>query len=169
MMNSRISDNFATKLAGLVLSLLLMSAPATAQSLFPEVQPNPAYTPDEVVGIQMRALANNSSPFEGAGVELTFRFASPDNKAVTGPLEKFRTLFDNPAYGPMIDHATLEIGEGVIGDYQAMVPVIITTTDGTRAGYMFSLSRQGEGQYENCWMTDRVVRIRLPAASGEVL
>ena len=68
-----------------------------------------------------------------------------------------------------IDHETLEIGQGMIGEYQAKVPVIITTDSGIRAGYMFTLSRQAEGPYENCWMTDRVVRVNLPPVNGEVL
>jgi hypothetical protein len=138
------------------------------QELYPEVRPDPAYTPGEVVGIQMRALGNNNIPFENAGIALTFRFASPGNRVNTGPLQRFSKLFDNPAYQPMLDHRLLEIGESMIVNSSALVPVIIEDENGGRAGYMFTLSRQIQAPYENCWMTDKVVRIRLPSAGSAV-
>ena len=41
-----------------------LSQLAQAKELFPEVMPNPAYQPEEVVGIQMRALAKNNLPLK---------------------------------------------------------------------------------------------------------
>ena len=154
-------------------SLLAMGNLATATDdadiLFPEIQPSPAYTADEVVGIQMRALGNNDSPQADAGIALTYRFASPGNKRNTGPLERFSTLFENAAYKPMINHANLEIGESSLIDSIMYVPVIITDHKGEKAGYMFYLSKQQGDPYHNCWMTDKVIRVRLPKSSSEIL
>ena len=37
--------------------------------------PQPKFTPDLVVGIQLDALANNDKPYQDAGIEIAFRFA----------------------------------------------------------------------------------------------
>ena len=153
-----------------LLCLILASVSlARASDLFPEIMPAPEYEPDEVVGIQMRALGMNNEPFDNAGIELTFRFASPDNKSVTGPIERFQTLFDNVAYRPMIDHAELNIGEAEIRGEMARVPVLISNENGDKAGYLFFLSRQSTGPHENCWMTDRVIRVTLPGEDSTIL
>lgn len=153
-----------------VFSLTLVSNILFASSeLYPEINPSPVYTPDEVVGIQMRALGKNDVPYEDAGIELTFRFASPGNKQNTGPLERFKMLFDNPGYGPMLKFETLEIGDSVLINNFAKVPVIITDLNGNRAAYMFTLSKQQSAPYADCWMTDSVVRVRIPDASPTIL
>ena len=140
-----------------------------ANELFPEIMPDPVYTPEEVVGIQMRALASNNKPFKNAGIELTFRFASPNNKSVTGPLERFATLFESSAYSPMINHQSIELGEPTLFEKQAMIPVLIKDVEGNLAGYMFTLTQQSAKPYENCWMTDKVIRVPLPKSESNIL
>ena len=100
---------------------------------------------------------------------MTFRFASPDNKKMTGPIERFRTLFDVPAYKPMINHKKLEIGPTKITDKTALVPVLVHDDDGSQTGYVFALSQQTEGPYENCWMTDRVLQVDFPNKGSDVM
>jgi len=141
---------------------LFVTAALHADNTFvPELKPNPEYLPDEVVGIQMRALGHNDQPFNDAGIELTFRFASPSNKVNTGPLDRFSRLFSHPAYEPMLNHQILEIGSAEIKDNKARVPVMIGTVAGVRMAYVFSLSKQIEAPYADCWMTDSVTPISL--------
>lgn len=152
------------KLATLLLVATLgfvTTSHAASSDFVPELQPDPEYLPAEVVGIQMRALASNNQPFENAGIELTFRFASPTNKAQTGPLSRFTGLFSNTAYQPMLEHSRLEIGEAEIRNDQARVPVMVETIGGAQVVYLFQLSRQTEGEYRDCWMTDSVAPIRM--------
>ena len=156
----KTTNAVASLLATAILALGPMK-PLSADEFLPEIQPTPEYLPDEVVGIQMRALANNDRPFEDAGIELTFRFASPSNKANTGPLPRFTNLFSNPAYQPMLNHTMLEIGEAEIRQDRAKVPVMIEAKNGTKMVYLFMLSRQTESPYEDCWMTDSVTPIKI--------
>eukprot|EP00629_Pelagomonadales_sp_RCC1024_P012923 CAMPEP_0119271190 /NCGR_PEP_ID=MMETSP1329-20130426/7882_1 /TAXON_ID=114041 /ORGANISM="Genus nov. species nov., Strain RCC1024" /LENGTH=179 /DNA_ID=CAMNT_0007271233 /DNA_START=86 /DNA_END=621 /DNA_ORIENTATION=+ len=59
-------------------------------------RPTPDALPEEVVAAQMVALAFGD-------VFRCFKFASPANKAVTGPWQRFeRMLADNPEYSPML-------------------------------------------------------------------
>ncbi len=161
-----MSTKLKTMLVAVVTVIMWLASPNTslADDFLPEIKPTPEYLPDEVVGIQMRALGDNDKPFDNAGIELTFRFASPSNKASTGPLARFAGLFSNPAYAPMLNHTLLEIGEAEIRDDRARVPVMIEAQDGSRIVYLFMLSRQVEAPYEDCWMTDSVTPIKLNTA-----
>lgn len=122
-------------------------------------QPTPDLAPAQVVRLQVEALANNDTPRANAGIETAFRFASPANKRATGPLERFQMLFDTPTYGPMIDHASAQYSAPQVNGRTAQVGAILTTKDGERVGYLFRLSKQAEGPYEACWMTDAVIPV----------
>jgi len=143
----------------------LISMAATSDSL---PQPTPDLSPKEVVRVQVEALADNDEPYPDAGIEAAFRFASPANKEATGPLDRFRTLFDTPNYGPMIDHEAARYSEPQVEGRQARMGVILTTSDGERIGYLFRLSKQARAPHEDCWMTDAVIPVSVgDAALGD--
>jgi hypothetical protein len=123
----------------------------------PTVKPDPKYSPEDVIRFQIEALAQNNNPYENAGIEFAFRFASPSNKRATGPLERFIRLVKNPLYQPMLNHQTAQYGELQVDGDQAVQIVVLTTSDGKRVGYIFTLSRQKGDSYDNCWMTDSVM------------
>ncbi|MFP4508640.1 MAG: DUF4864 domain-containing protein [Spirochaetota bacterium] len=117
-------------------------------------RPNEDLRPEDVVEIQLAALRTNGPDNEG--IERTFRFASPANRAATGPLDRFASLFRTPAYRPMLDHVSAEVFSPVVDAGVALVPVTVSLPDGSEFDYMFVLSRQSEDPYENMWMTDAV-------------
>ncbi len=162
-------------LAALVVAVLAVcSNRLLADSvLAPDLHPSPNYSPQQVVRIQIGALARNDWPREDAGIEITFRFASPDNRRITGPLNRFVALLKNPLYRHMLNHTEAEFGPAMIEQNLAQVPVILTSEQGERAGFVFTLSRQSEGEFDSCWMTDSVVRFRVrseprPGRRGEL-
>ena len=123
--------------------------------------PNPELGPDDVVRIQITALQANDDPYPDAGIAVTFGFASPGNRQSTGPLERFALMVKGPAYGDMLYHVRAEYGElEIVGD-RARLPVVLTTGDGQRIGYMFVLSKQQGGEYAGSWMTDGVFRFEV--------
>lgn len=132
---------------------------AAAADSLPE--PSPELSPREVVQLQVEALGANDEPYEDAGVEAAFNFASPANKRATGPLERFRTLFDSPAYGPMIDHDGATYSAVQVDGRVAQLGVLLTTGDGEQVGYLFQLSKQTDPPHADCWMTDAVVRVEV--------
>ena len=144
-------------------SLLCLGLTGTviAGELAPDLVPNPALTASDVVRIQLGALANNDSPYQDAGIEITFRFASPDNKKVTGPLPRFIQLVKNPQYGPMLNHLSVEYGEPSMEEGRKMIPVLLTGSDGNKAAYVFIVGQQDIEECQGCWMTEGVFRIRL--------
>lgn len=120
--------------------------------------PEPGLGPDAVVGIVLRALQHNDDPVIDHGIAVTFAFTSPENRDVTGPIDRFRALVKSSAYRPMIDHARADRGPVQIVAEHAREQVAITGIHGERVVYLFLLSRQETGAYKGCWMADGVLR-----------
>jgi hypothetical protein len=140
----------------LIASIVVLISPVAADHL-PQTRPEPSLSPQDVVSIQLEALHNNDTPYENRGIEVTFNFASPANKRITGPIARFAAMVRNPVYGPMINHRTAEFQNVVIEGEFAKVDVILMSDSGVYLGYRFFLSRQHGNQYEGSWMTDAVV------------
>lgn len=119
-------------------------------------QPSPELAPGVVVKIQVDALAHNAEMPEDGGIRIAFRFASPANRATTGPIEHFVRILKSPAYRPLLDHRTAKFGQAVVDGEQAAMGVTLTTRDGRRLVYLFFLSRQHAADCDGCWMTDSV-------------
>ncbi len=129
--------------------------------------PSPAYGPDEVIRLQLEALAANDDPHEDAGIEVAFRLASPANKRVTGPLARFIAMEHNALYGPLLNHRAVRYGALRLEDDPAAQTVIVTAGDGEVVAYLFVLSRQQGGACDGCWMTDSVLRFEAEEARRE--
>ena len=136
--------------------LVVLAAPLGATHL-PQTEPDPSLSPQDVVSIQVEALSNNDTPYKDRGLEVTFNFASPANKLMTGPLERFKVMVRNPTYGPMIDHRSAKFEMLVVEGNSARIDVILTSKEGVYLGYRFFLSRQHGNEYEGSWMTDAVI------------
>lgn len=130
----------------------------------PRPQPSAQQLPGDVVRIVIEALANNDEPFADAGIETTFAFASPANKAGTGPLPRFRQMVKSPTYGIMIDHVEHEFSEVVLTGSSAYQMVRIEGANGARVIFAFRLSLQRDGLFAGMWMTDAV----WPVAGGDI-
>ena len=138
----------------------VLAGPAWANH-FPNTEPDPSLSPQDVVSIQIEALQNNDTPYENRGIEVTFNFASPANKRMTGPLERFKAMVRGQVYGPMIDHRDARYENLMVEGEVAQIDVIINSRKGEYLGYRFVLSRQHGNRYEGCWMTDAVIRFAV--------
>lgn len=150
------------QLAPLLLIAALLLVDCTRDGTTVGVGPKPELKPEEVVQLVMTALQHNDTPSKDAGIATTFRFASPENKEMTGPLERFTQMVKGPMYAPMIGFESVEyLPIDVRGDL-AQQFVRLVTAEGTEAYYVFRLRRVSEGDHKDCWMTDAVGR--LPGA-----
>jgi hypothetical protein len=158
-------EAIATGFAALVLAAvpLLVSAAVSPQPTDePKVTaPAPGLNPSAVVRIQVEALRNKSLLDEG--IELTYRFASPGNKRVTGPLVRFTAMVRSAPYDRLLNHRSARYGPLAVSDDEAYQRVIITDSEGKEIVYHWVLSRQSGGQFKDCWMTDAVVPVQRPS------
>src|SRR5690242_7313142 len=125
------------------LALLAWVRPLPAQ----ELAPNPSLTPEQVVQLQIDALRHNDTPIRDAGIERSFRFASPSNKSATGPLAHFTEIVRSPAYSPLLNSTAASVAESEVNGDEAKVVVQIVSGTGNAISYLFLLSKQKEGEF----------------------
>lgn len=138
-------------------ALLLFSIQCAA------LEPTPELSPADVVTFQLKSLQSNDT---GEGIAATYRFASPANKAVTGPLPRFARLFEHERYQPMLNHQSAEVELTNNDGSQAELLTRIIDRHGLIHHYRFILSKQSSGNHSNCWMTDAVVWEPKPGRSA---
>lgn len=137
-------------------------SPALSQEL-ERIRPHASLSPEMVVRIQMEALGKNDEPHSDRGIEITWRFASPDNKIFTGPLDRFKAMIHGAVYGPMLNHKSVDYENLRIDGPRAQLDVIVLTRENRYVGYRFGLSRRNGPACDGCWMTDSVVPFDVTA------
>lgn len=121
------------------------------------IEPNPDLTPDQVVKLQLEGLQNNDLTDDNQGIRICYRFASPGNQVIAGPVENFIKLVKNPIYKSLIGFERAEFGLMTIKGRTAQQAVRLIHTNGISAVYVWILSKQDEPPYRNCWMSDAVI------------
>ena len=122
--------------------------------------PKEDYTAKEVVKIQLKALRRNDYPIKNAGVKTLYNFASPKNRASTGPVSKFKKMVGSNEYEPMINHKGARLKEVENKNRRAKHIAKVVSTDEDEIKYVFRLSEQESGEWKNCWTTDSITRKR---------
>ena len=131
------------------------------------VKPNTNLQPFDVLMIQLSSLKNNNIPYKDAGIEQAWEFAHPNNKAITGPLDKFKKMIYSEGYKILISHQSAEIKilketEGI-----SVYKVTVLTKKKKKYYYIWQVEKVlSEGKLKNCWMTSSV---SSPKYLGEVI
>ena len=133
--------------------IILFSTSLLAELL----KPTPEINPEEVVKIQLSSLMNNNEPYLNAGIEQTWEFAHPSNRAFTGPIQRFTQMMYAPSYAVMLDHKKHDIIEVKLDKNIAYFFIELTTIDGKMFGFKWTLEKvKEEGGFKDCWMTTAV-------------
>ena len=107
--------------------------------------------------IQLNSLQNNNVPYKDAGIEQTWEFAHPDNKKMTGPLEKFKQMIYSRSYKILLEHENNEITILKETNNRSVYKVYILSKDKKKYYYIWQIERVlKNGNLKNCWMTTRV-------------
>lgn len=134
-------------------TLAQQHGPAGTDPLSESLVPGPGLSPGDVIRIQLQALRNNDE--QDRGIAVAFRFASPANRANTGPLSRFIAMIERGPYALMLDFRHADYGPVETVADQARQRVTLTGAR-TSTTYWFFLSRQSEAPCAGCWMTDAV-------------
>lgn len=147
-------------LAACLLAGALLSTAQVAEEplrLSERLVPSSQLTPEQVVQIQLDALRLNDA--RNRGIEVAFRFASPDNKRHTGPLPRFISMMQAGPYSLMLAYENVAYDPvEVVDDYARQRVTLIGS--GAVVVYEFYLSRQTQGACVGCWLTDAVIAKR---------
>ena len=153
---------------GLVLVLVSLGSLRFYDNYLPNLtEPNASLKPFEVVSIQLNSLQRNNIPFKDAGIEQVWKFSHPNNKKITGPLEKFKKMIYSQSYEMLIGHENSEITILNKNSTISVFKVDILSNDKKKYSYIWQVEKvQQEGLLKNCWMTTSVSG---PEYLGEVI
>ena len=131
------------------------------------IKPKPTLKPLDVLLIQLNSLKNNNTPYTDAGIEQTWEFAHPNNKAITGPLNKFKQMIYSKSYEILISHENSEITILKETENISTYKVVILSKDKKKYYYIWQVEKVlFEGVLKDCWMTTSV---SSPSYLGEVI
>ena len=130
-------------------------------------KPNTSLKPFDVISIQLNSLQRNNIPFKDAGIEQVWKFAHPNNKKITGPLEKFKRMIYGENYKMLIEHENSEITILSEDSNRSVYKVYILSNDKKKYSYIWQIEKVlEEGILKNCWMTASVSN---PKFLGDVI
>ena len=131
------------------------------------VKPNTNLQPFDVLMIQLSSLKNNNIPYKDDGIEQTWEFAPPNNKAITGPLDKFKKMIYSESYKILISHQSAEITILKETENISVYKVTVLTKNKKKYNYIWQVQKVlSEGNLKNCWMTTSVSN---PKYLGDVI
>jgi hypothetical protein len=133
--------------------IFLLALPAIAQEL---LMPNSSIPPKRVIEIQLQAMQQNDVPSPDFGITQTWVFAHPNNKRVTGPLERFTAMVKGPNYQLLLNHRQHIIKSVVLTENYALFNVSITTASEHIASFKWEVSKVKSGTHRGSWMTTAV-------------
>ena len=121
------------------------------------INPNSSIKPNEVVKIQLTGLKYNNKDFIDSGIEQTWKFAHPNNKKVTGPLDNFKRMIKGDSYQMMIDHLSHTITLLGSDDNWAQFEVVILDKNKIYHKFNWQVEKYiMEGTLKDCWLTTMV-------------
>ena len=147
----------------LILSFFLLTNTSVADL----IKPNSNLKPFDVLMIQLNSLKNNNNPYKDAGIEQTWEFAHPNNKAATGPLKRFKEMIYSDSYKILISHENNKITILKEESNKFVYKVYVLSKDKKKYYYIWQIEKvEREGILKNCWMTSAVSE---PIYLGEVI
>ena len=121
------------------------------------IKPSSNLKPFEVLMIQLNSLKNNNNPYKDAGIEQTWEFAHPFNKASTGPLGKFKQMIYSDNYKILISHKNSKTIILKEAPNKFVYKVYVLSKDKKKYYYIWQIEKvKQEGKFKNCWMTTGV-------------
>ena len=141
----------------IILKLIFLLFVLTDISSADLIKPNSNLKPFDVLMIQLNSLKDNNKPYKDAGIEQTWEFAHPNNKKITGPLDKFKEMIYGENYKILISHENTEITILKEKEDISVFKVIVLTKNKEKYYYIWQVEKVLlEGDLKNCWMTTRV-------------
>ena len=121
------------------------------------IKPKNKLKPFDVLMIQLNSLKNNNNFYKDSGIEQTWEFAHPNNKASTGPLERFKKMIYSDSYKILIAHENNKIIILEELENKLVYKVNILSKDKKRYYYIWQIEKvEQEGILKDCWMTTGV-------------
>tara|TARA_B100000242_G_C42745818_1_gene347851 strand:- start:62 stop:523 length:462 start_codon:yes stop_codon:yes gene_type:complete len=135
---------------------ILITISLTSWATAKNIKPNERLTAYEVLKIQLEALKNNDKPKMDNGIEQTWLFAHPQNKIITGPLDRFKLMLYDVHYKILLNHKShkIKLISNSLNKYVFGVTILSSTKE--LYFYEWHLETGDEKNCKNCWFTSSV-------------
>ena len=144
----------------ITIALILFSSFLNADS----ITPNEKLSAYDVIKIQLEALKNNNNNDDG--IKITWLFAHPENKKITGPYERFRIMIYGQQYQQLLNHDSHKINLIMKTPYTHMYKIKILTKDKQLLFYEWHVQKASEENCIDCWFTSSV---SIPIDQGNTI
>lgn len=125
-------------------------------------KPSPDLAPEQVVRIQVDALANSDDPLS---VLQCMVFASPQNRIVTGPVARFGLMMRASPFNVFRDARSVLVGRAEFPEGRARVLVTVVDGKSRPHAFVWVLAPQTVPPFSDCWMTEGVMHVPVPATN----
>jgi hypothetical protein len=116
--------------------------------------PSPQLSPSDVVQTQLDGLADPDG--NGVGILQCYCFASPGNRAVTGPLDRFGQMVRQGPFACLGQPRATLVGEPQVDGRLAKLLVTVVDQQQMVHVFTFILFKQLDPPFKDCWMTEGV-------------
>jgi len=128
------------------------------------LKPNENLLPYDVVKIQLNALKKNNKNDDG--IKLTWLFAHPDNKKITGPYERFKIMIYGQQYRQLLNHSSHKIDLIMNTPNKHIYKIEILSKEKQLLFYEWHVQKATEENCNNCWFTSAV---SIPIDQGNTI
>ena len=153
---------FCRSIVLILLSLSLIKSTSALEQIYP----HPDMSPKDVIEIQLKSLQKNDEPKPDAGILQTWAFAHPNNRLMTGPIERFTRMMKSQNYKYILYHRHHKIERVFKTNSNSQFAVTITTKYNRKMTFRWELEKVKKGMYFGSWMTTSV---SPPLALGDTL
>ena len=141
----------------IIFKFLLIFLISSSLSKAELLEPRSNIKPSEVIKIQLTGLQKNDYEFKDSGIEQTWKFAHPNNKKITGPLDNFKRMIKGDSYHMMINHLSHTITQVGSSEKWAQFEVIILDKEKIYHKFNWQVEKYTmEGPLKDCWLTTMV-------------
>ena len=144
----------------ITITFILFSNSLNADS----ITPNEKLLPYDVVKIQLEALKNNNKNDDG--IKVTWLFAHPDNKKITGPYARFRIMIYGEQYEYLINHSSHKIKLIKNSPDMYIYRIEILSKNKRLFFYEWHVQKASEENCIDCWFTTSV---SIPIDQGNTI
>jgi len=127
--------------------------------------PKSHFSPAEVASLQVQSIHDSVTTPES--LRVCYSLASPNNREVTGPFDRFAQMVMMPPYDRLATCQDWQVGSATIENDYAAVLVSTVSEDGDATAFRFLMHQYDEAPYRGCWLTEAVQVMEQVSTSEE--
>lgn len=124
------------------------------------VHPNTGASPEWVIRAFLEGLREPHVPSQEAGFYSAYNLSTPEYRAGLGHFEGFVREMESAFMSMLVGHDSVQRGPLEVNDDVTRVDQrALVTNDGEEYIYQFSVEKQADGKYEDCWLVDEATLV----------